>query len=74
MIDESAYPRFRVDMLRPNADRYEIAPDSYCHSLNEIQGELERLRRQFPKCDFRVIDEEEEVADDLARYDPRSLG
>ncbi len=71
MSDE--YPRFRLDVLREHSDSWRIFEGSYVDSLNEAQAELESARRRFPMCQFRITDEENEIAADLMTYDPRSV-
>ncbi len=73
-MSDDAYPRFRLDVLRVHSDTWRIFEGSYVDSMAEAQIELALARRRFPMCQFRVVDEDIEVADDLLSFDPRSFG
>lgn len=72
-MSDELYPRFRLDVLREHSDTWRIYEGSYCHSEEDAKVELERARRRFPMCQFRVTDEEQEVASDFDLYDPRPV-
>lgn len=78
MSDDVTYPRFRLDVLREHSDTWRIFEGSYCDSMDEAGRELERARRRFPMCQFRITDEEQEadmeMAADLMKFDPRPVG